>query len=117
MTINAIDSTRIEAMLAQIRSAVQKPSAGAVSETPGVTPQSPAAKVDFANTLKSALDSVNQSQQRAEQLGKSFAMGDDSVSLSDVMIAGQKANISFQATLQVRNKLVSAYQDIMNMQV
>ena len=44
-------------------------------------------------------------------------MGDDSVSLSDVMIAGQKANISFQATIQVRNKLVSAYQDIMNMQV
>jgi flagellar hook-basal body complex protein FliE len=44
-------------------------------------------------------------------------MGDDSVSLSDVMIAGQKANIAFQATIQVRNKLVSAYQDMMNMQV
>ena len=60
---------------------------------------------------------MNQSQLEAERLGKNFAMGDDSVSLSDVMIAGQKANISFQATLQVRNKLVSAYQDIMNMQV
>lgn len=116
MTINAIDSTRIEAMLAQIRSAVQKPSPGAAAETTA-TAQAPAAKVDFANTLKSALDSVNQSQQHAEQLGKNFAMGDDSVSLSDVMIASQKANITFQATLQVRNKLVSAYQDIMNMQV
>jgi flagellar hook-basal body complex protein FliE len=56
-------------------------------------------------------------QKSSEQLGKNFAMGDDSVSLSDVMIAGQKANIAFQATVQVRNKLVSAYQDMMNMQV
>jgi len=63
------------------------------------------------------LNQVNKVQVEAEQLGKSFAMGDDSVSLSDVMIAGQKANISFQATVQVRNKLVSAYHDIMNMQV
>jgi flagellar hook-basal body complex protein FliE len=60
---------------------------------------------------------VNQSQTTAENLGKNFALGDDSVSLSDVMIAGQKANISFQATVQVRNKLVSAYHDIMNMQI
>jgi flagellar hook-basal body complex protein FliE len=43
--------------------------------------------------------------------------GDDSVSLSEVMIAGQKANIALQATIQVRTKLVAAYNDIMNMQV
>jgi len=74
-------------------------------------------QVDFSSTLKASLDAVNQSQVRAEQLGKNFVLGDDSVSLSDVMIAGQKANITFQATVQVRNKLVSAYSDIMNMQV
>jgi flagellar hook-basal body complex protein FliE len=44
-------------------------------------------------------------------------MGDDSVSLSDTMIAMQKASINFQATIQVRNKLVSSYHEIMNMQV
>lgn len=44
-------------------------------------------------------------------------MGDDSVSLSDVMVASQKAGIQFQATVQVRNKLVSSYHEIMNMQV
>ena len=44
-------------------------------------------------------------------------MGDDKTSLSDVMISMQKANISFQATVQVRNKLVAAYHDMMNMQV
>jgi flagellar hook-basal body complex protein FliE len=50
-------------------------------------------------------------------MGQKFASGDDSVSLSDTMIAMQKASITFQATVQVRNKLVSAYHDIMNMQV
>jgi len=50
-------------------------------------------------------------------LSQRFALGDDSVNLSDVMISMQKAGISFQSTVQVRNKLVSAYQDIMNMQV
>jgi flagellar hook-basal body complex protein FliE len=50
-------------------------------------------------------------------MGQKFASGDDSVSLSDTIIAMQKANITFQATVQVRNKLVSAYHDIMNMQV
>ena len=48
---------------------------------------------------------------------EAFVMGDDKVSLSDTMIAMQKANISLQATVQVRNKVVAAYNDIMNMQV
>ena len=76
-----------------------------------------ASTVNFSDALKTALDQVNSVQLDAEKMGKAFAMGDDNVSLSDVMIAGQKANISFQATVQVRNKLVTAYNDIMNMQV
>jgi flagellar hook-basal body complex protein FliE len=67
--------------------------------------------------LKTTLDQVNQSQAKAVELGKNFSLGDDSVNLSDVMVATQKASLSFQATVQVRNKLVSAYHDIMNMQV
>jgi flagellar hook-basal body complex protein FliE len=63
------------------------------------------------------LDDVNGAQSKAKVMGERFALGDDSVNLSDVMIASQKASIAFQATVQVRNKLVSAYQDIMNMQV
>ena len=54
---------------------------------------------------------------KIEGLTKRFQMGDDSVNLSDVMISMQKASINFQATVQVRNKLVQAYHDIMNMQV
>ena len=119
MKAGGIDSARIESMLAQLKAAAQRPNASAVGGLPQQSLQktSVASKVDFSDALKASLDQVNQTQLHAEKLGKNFAMGDDSVSLSDVMIAGQKANISFQATVQVRNKLVSAYQDIMNMQV
>lgn len=118
MKVNAIDPGRIEAMLAQLKAAAQRPSSAvdAVAQ-PGQQKTQGIQRVDFSEALKASLNQVNQAQLQAEQLGKNFALGDDSVSLSDVMIAGQKASISFQATVQVRNKLVSAYQDIMNMQV
>lgn len=120
MKAGGIDSNRIESMLAQLKASAQRPqtedisglaSAAGMQKTPTI------GKGGFSEALKASLNQVNQSQFEAEKLGKNFAMGDDSVSLSDVMIAGQKANISFQATIQVRNKLVSAYHDIMNMQV
>ena len=76
-----------------------------------------AGKVDFADALKASLDQVSGMQNKATELGQRFALDDDKVNLSDVMINMQKASIGFQATVQVRNKLVSAYQDIMNMQV
>ncbi|MCE5388108.1 MAG: flagellar hook-basal body complex protein FliE [Acidithiobacillus sp.] len=69
---------------------------------------------DFADTLKQMVNSVNQQQQTANELQNQFASGDPSTSLSQVMLASQKADLSFQSMLQVRNKLVSAYQDIMN---
>lgn len=113
MKTGMIDASKIESMLAQIRAAAARPEAG-VSPLQGETP---AQKVDFAGALKSALDQVNSAQTKSEDMAKRFVLGDDSVNLSDVMINSQKANIAFQATLQVRNKLVSAYHDIMNMQV
>ena len=74
-------------------------------------------KVSFSDALKAQLENVSNAQNQADDMGKRFSAGDDSVSLSDTMIAMQKASITFQATVQVRNKLVSAYHDIMNMQV
>jgi flagellar hook-basal body complex protein FliE len=114
MKTAGIDSSQIQSMIAQLKAAATKPSL-----TPPVIQTEPAAstKAEFSDAMKSALDSVNASQVQADGLSKQFASGDDSVSLSDVMIAQQKASINFQATLQVRNKLVSAYHDIMNMQV
>jgi len=70
---------------------------------------------DFAAMLKQSIDSVNQTQQTANALTKDFEIGKSEVSLAEVMIATQKASVSFQAMLQVRNKLVDAYKDVMSM--
>ncbi len=65
--------------------------------------------------LKQSIESVNEMQQTAGKLSRDFEIGDTNVSLAEVMIASQKADVSFQAMLQVRNKLVDAYKDVMNM--
>ena len=71
---------------------------------------------DFASVFKTMLAGVNRSQQHATRLAESFDVGQEQ-DLAGVMIAQQKARLSFQTTLQVRNKVVSAYQDIMNMPI
>ncbi len=69
----------------------------------------------FADMLGQAVNKVNDVQQNANQLATAFEMGHSGVDVTDVMIASQKASVSFQAMTQVRNKLVQAYQDIMQM--
>ena len=113
MITSAIDTGKIEAMMAQLKAAAAR----AQGPDNSVQAEQATPKVDFASALKSSLDQVNQLQQQSDQLGKGFVMGDDKVSLSEVMISMQKANIAFQETVQVRNKLVSAYHEIMKMQV
>lgn len=72
---------------------------------------------DFSNLLKNSIDKVNSIQKQAGELATQYELGNKDVALPDVMINLQKASLSFQAMTQVRNRLVSAYQDIMNMQV
>ena len=72
---------------------------------------------DFAQVLKNTIEQVNQTQQQAESMAAKFAAGDGNTNLHDVMISLQKANLSFQEMVQARNKLVTAYHDVMNMQV
>lgn len=115
--VMAIDSSRIDAMVAQLKTAASRAQGVANPLAPAAGSGGAVAKPDFADALKTQLDNINGAQNKAEKLGQRFSAGDDSVNLSDVMIASQKANIGFQATIQVRNKLVSAYHDIMAMQV
>lgn len=138
MNIGGIDSSRIQAMMAQLKAAAQQPATmptgaagiggglpgiGGLGSTNGTDATSAtdatdaSSKVSFSDALKGALQGVSDAQNKADDMGQRFASGDDSVSLSDTMIAMQKANIDFQASIQVRNKLVSAYTTIMNMQV
>jgi flagellar hook-basal body complex protein FliE len=106
--------SKVDGLLAEMRASMVAAQGGAPAK---VGDSAGAGKVDFASVLKSSLDGVAQAQNQAATLQNAFVMGDDKVSLSDTMIAMQKANISLQATVQVRNKVVAAYNDIMNMQV
>ena len=71
----------------------------------------------FADNFKNALQQVSSAQNQATQLQREVQLGNPKVSLEETMLAMQKAQIGFQATLQVRNRLVSAYSEIMNMQI
>jgi len=72
---------------------------------------------EFANLIKQGLESVNQTQQSASNMATAFEKGVPGVELPQVMIEMQKANVGFRAVTEVRNRLVSAYQEIMNMQI
>ena len=103
------NSVNTNALLLQLR---------AMAQDAGV-PQSESSKpvdgVEFSEVMKSTLEQVNERSTTATKLMQSFDAGNPDVELADVMIAMQKARVSFEALTQVRNKMVSAYQDIMNM--
>jgi flagellar hook-basal body complex protein FliE len=108
--MNEIDTSQL---LTQMRAMAAAAQGQAASPVPA-----PAAEAgDFGSLLVKSINSVNDVQQEAGRLGDAFVTGDPSVSLAEVMIAKQKAGIAFEATLQVRNKLLSAYKEIMAMQV
>ncbi|SFU07035.1 flagellar hook-basal body complex protein FliE [Kosakonia arachidis] len=73
--------------------------------------------ISFAGQLHAALDRISDTQNVARVQAEKFTLGEPGVALNDVMTDLQKSSISLQMGVQVRNKLVSAYQDIMNMQV
>jgi flagellar hook-basal body complex protein FliE len=81
------------------------------------TPAVSKAGSDFGSLLKDAVNTVNDIQQDAGQKKMAFELGDRSVTLADTMIASSKAGIAFDATIQVRNKFVEAYKEIMSMPV
>lgn len=70
---------------------------------------------NFSTMFSNAINSVNDTQQTASALSTAYQQGDQGITLSQVMVASQKASVSFQAVTQVRNKLVEAYKDVMSM--
>jgi len=107
-----METQGIDQMLSVLRATAAQ-AGGRVAEAQSA----PAGGTDFAQILQNSIDQVNQTQQQAEGMAANFAAGDGNANLHEVMISLQKANISFQEMVQVRNKLVSAYHDVMNMQV
>ncbi len=102
----------IDAVLAQIRSLSAQTRPGApAADVQGKGPS------EFANLLSKGIAQVNQTDLRASQLADAFQRGTPGVELPQVMLEMQKASVSFRALTEVRNRLVSAYQEIMNMQL
>ncbi len=102
---------KVDDILRQIRE-LSNQAGFAVDEQTNIT-----GKPDFSAMLSNTLNHINQNQQQASELANAFEAGDPNVNLSQVMIEMQKARVSFEALSQVRNKLITAYQEIMNMQI
>lgn len=103
----------IESVLAQIRSLSAQTRPGAAPGAPA--PSGAAGGIsEFANILRDGINQVNGAQQRAGALADAFERGTAGVELPQVMLELQKASVSFRALTEVRNRLISAYQDIMN---
>ena len=106
---------QLRAQILERNEAIQRATSGAVAPvgTPGVQPAGPSS---FIDTMQQAVANVNGAQNRASELSASYERG-ETVDIAKVMLARQEASVGFEATLQVRNKLLTAYRDIMSMPV
>ncbi|BCN92987.1 flagellar hook-basal body complex protein FliE [Thiomicrorhabdus immobilis] len=110
--MNPIDT---QSLMLQMRSlAAQAESKSVVDATESVQAGGDKA-ANFADLLAESVQSVNHEQHKAGDMKKAFEQGDSEMELSEVMLQVQKASLSFQAMTQVRNKLVEAYKDVINM--
>lgn len=109
MSIQGVDGVLTQLRALQARSRDIAPAADSAADSPD--------KVDFQAALGDALKAVNDKQSEAKELSAAFVQGRSDVEVADVMLALNKASVSFKTLAEVRNRLVSAYQDIMNMPV
>lgn len=106
MRLDGLQS-EMQAMMLQASNGQTQPVANTASK----------ANSNFGDLLGDAINSVNGLQKQSSTLQTRFDQGDANVSLSDVMIARNKSSVAFDATIQVRNKMVDAYKELMNMPV
>ena len=108
-----MSSMQIQQVLAEMRALQARAAGGPADAAP--TGQAPTA--DFASLMKSSVDHIAAMQNQASSLAQAYESGDKSVDLTKVMLEVQKADLAFRAMTQVRNKLLDAYTQVMNMSV
>lgn len=114
--MTSIDATRLMQMRAAILEQNSALSRAAGLGGPGLEGGASPARVGFGDAMRTALNQVNDSQARASAITESYERG-ETTDIAAVMLARQQASIGFEATLQVRNRLLSAYRDVMSMPV
>jgi flagellar hook-basal body complex protein FliE len=113
----------VDSVLAQIRSLQAQTKIGMpnamqpMSPLPGAGQVGGAPNASFANVLKQGLEAVNATQSQAADFAARFERGEPGLELSQVMLEANKSQVAFRATVEVRNRLVNAYQEIMNMPI
>ncbi|MEP3348871.1 MAG: flagellar hook-basal body complex protein FliE [Marinomonas sp.] len=113
------DINQVLSQMREMQSQVRAPSSPAsnIANVGEVEGTQAVERADFSEMLKNAVNNVNTLQKDATQLAQSYERGDEGVDLPQVMIGLQKSSVSFEAMTQVRNKLVDAYEKIMNMPI
>lgn len=101
-----MNATGIEQVLSEIRRLSTEAQGGTLETAPGA---------GFGEILSELISSANDNELRSGELKRAYTLGQDDVALTDVMVAQAEARISFETIMQVRNNLVSAYRDVMNM--
>jgi flagellar hook-basal body complex protein FliE len=109
----AIDTTRLLMELRSLAAEAQRPP----SVGPGPAALGSAAPADFGSVLKASIGEVNNLQQSASSLATAFEQGQPGLDITRVMVEAQKASLAFRAMREVRNRLVNAYQEVMNMPI
>ena len=116
-----MDPVGMESLLAKLNAAREALSQGVGASAAGAVTSKAAAGtapgVDFGSLLKASVDGVDRAQTQSATLAAKFQLGDPKVSLEETMVAVQKASLSFQQLVQIRNRVIAAYHDVMNMQV
>ena len=108
--MNTIDTNQLLMQLRAAAAQTKMPSAETV-------PTEQSGSANFSSLLTQSIGKVNEMQQSAGSMSRAFEMGDPNVTLPEVMIAKSKAGLAFEGMVQVRNKMIDAYQEIMRMQV
>jgi flagellar hook-basal body complex protein FliE len=115
-----MDPVGMQSLLAKLNAARESLAQGAGAAAGGIARASesaPGKSVDFGSLLKASVDGVDRAQVQSSTLAQRFQLGDPKVSLEETMVSVQKASLSFQQLVQIRNRVIAAYHDVMNMQV
>jgi flagellar hook-basal body complex protein FliE len=112
-----MNATNIDQVLAQMRSMATQAGGGVAPGAVTAAATETDSDVSFSGLLKQSIDHVNSIQRNSSEMKQAFELGSKDVNLAQVMVATQKSSISFDAMVEVRNKLIDAYKEVMNMPI
>jgi flagellar hook-basal body complex protein FliE len=107
--------SQIRTYQTQVGQSVETPQTNALQGLQGLAAPQDVQGPSFTETLRGTIAGVNEAQQKSGALARAFELGEPGADLAKVMVASQQSQIAFRATVEVRNRLVQAYQDVMNM--